>query len=283
MWSALKGPSKRLRALQQLQAAQLRAYIFNAIDGDMIQTQSDLSDIGARVMPGYVGSCMHHMPLTTGEAGCFLSHWGIYEKMARENIPCALIFEDDFDIVDEPKSDFKANLGARLREAATVEGGWDMLYIGHSPHEEDVLNPTPKLSEPGHAVWTVGYVLRRSGALKLLAAEGLRNIAGLDEYLTVFRGTPVKSEWCHGRRDEWFEHMPGANELEFRGLACHPPLVMPFYGFTCFSDTCMMRKQTRYLRDLPTGNAPCVLEDPMIEAMWRREPPPKPPTSKDEA
>merc|ERR1712146_231873 len=96
--SLARRPSKRLRALQELKAAGLRAYILDAVDGDAVETQADVSCCGARVMPGYIGNSIHRLPLTTGEFGCFLSHWGIYEKIARENIPCALILEDDFDI-----------------------------------------------------------------------------------------------------------------------------------------------------------------------------------------
>merc|ERR1712107_147786 len=121
--SLARRPSKTLRAMRELAAAKLRAYIVDAVDGDAIQSQADITKCGARVMPGFRGL----IPFTTGEVGCFLSHWGIWEKMARENIPCALILEDDFVVVDEPKSDFKANLRARLKEASMISGGWDLL------------------------------------------------------------------------------------------------------------------------------------------------------------
>merc|ERR1711924_360315 len=171
------------------------------------------------------GNQNYKLPLTTGEFGCFLSHWGLYEKMARENIPCALILEDDFDIC-EPKAEFKARLSSHLRQASKVEGGWDVLYLGQSPQEDVFAFPAPNLVDPGYSVWTVGYVIRRSGALKMIAAEGKQNLAPLDAYISLLRGRPViKPCWCNDRADEWCKNIPGAIEGELHSLACQPPLV----------------------------------------------------------
>jgi len=197
--------------------------------------------------------------------------------MARENIPCALILEDDFHIIGDRRK-FRENLGARLLEASRAGSGWDLLYIGHAPHEEHIAHPSPSLADPGYSLWTVGYVLKRIGALKLLAAEGIKNMAPLDEYLSVIRSRPLcDPPWCHDRAREWVCHIPGGKEGELRGLACHPPLVMPFHEFTYLSDTGRLRGSTRYLRDLPTEGAPCVLEDPSVEEFWKDNPPPSPP------
>jgi len=230
------------------------------------------------------GHSHHKRPFTTGEFGCFLSHWCIYEKMARENISCALILEDDFEIAQNPKSDFKAHVGMRLRQAAKVEGGWDMLYLGCTLKEPNVAIPAPNLVDPGYAVWAVGYVLRRSGALKLLAAEGKFNMAPIDAYLSLLRGRPVfKPYWLHDRAQEYCNFIPGALEGELRGLACKPPLVVPLPSGIVLSDTAKARSKTQYIRDLPEDRAPCVVESRALEDFWKANSPSTPLWAKDSA
>lgn len=52
-------------------------------------------------------------PLSPGEIGCGLSHVAIYEKMVSQNIPVALIFEDDIEL-DEDAPRYIAEAEARM-------------------------------------------------------------------------------------------------------------------------------------------------------------------------
>lgn len=42
----------------------------------------------------------NHRDLTKGSIGCYLSHLKVYNRMLEENIPYAIIFEDDCNIID---------------------------------------------------------------------------------------------------------------------------------------------------------------------------------------
>ncbi len=64
--------------------------------------------------------------LTNGEIGCSLSHRIIYEKIVREHIPHALIFEDDAVL----PYDFKSVVD---KEVSVNEGSWDMLLFEYLP------------------------------------------------------------------------------------------------------------------------------------------------------
>lgn len=103
-----------------------------------MQAQFDRFGVNAEFVPGWYGdhpdviaACddelakkEHGKVLTIGEKGCAYSHRSIYEKMEHENIPCALIFEDDavipdgfFDIVE--------------RELARTPRNWEWLSFDY--------------------------------------------------------------------------------------------------------------------------------------------------------
>merc|ERR1712176_530452 len=58
--SLARRPSKRMHVLQELRKARLRAYIMDAVDGDAVESQADVTRCGCRVMPGYVGHTHHN-------------------------------------------------------------------------------------------------------------------------------------------------------------------------------------------------------------------------------
>jgi glycosyl transferase family 25 len=60
--------------------------------------------------------------LNNGEKGCFLSHLFIYKKIINENIPYAIIFEDD--------AIFCENFKIKLTHILNEISNFDILYIG---------------------------------------------------------------------------------------------------------------------------------------------------------
>lgn len=130
--SLARRPEKLQRALQQLQSHGLTATIVTAVDGDAVIYQEDLDALNVKILEGYVGHVNHNMPFTTGEVGCFLSHYSIWLHMIERGIPSALILEDDFDL----QEGFTETLGRALAEAKDED--WNLLYIGRSPMENDV-------------------------------------------------------------------------------------------------------------------------------------------------
>lgn len=233
-------PEKLRRVLQQLSDHNLSATIVTAMDGDAIMYQDDLRALDVRVLAGYRGYSNHNMPFTTGEVGCFLSHYTIWHYMVERGIPSALILEDDFDLQDG----FRENLGTCLREARGHN--WNLLYLGRSPMENDVENVSEQLVVPGYTLWTVGYVLRLDAARLLLESNAHQHMVPLDDFFSVSMGCGTDGQF-NERATEWLETIP----VIFRALGTNPPLVMPYVGSLFLSDTAMLRPGTRFVEDLP--------------------------------
>ena len=66
----------------------------------------------------------HSLRESNAEVGCFLSHYAVWHRMVEQNIPAALILEDDFDL----QANFKHRLGEYLSEAEGLD--WNLMYLG---------------------------------------------------------------------------------------------------------------------------------------------------------
>mmetsp|Transcript_24545 Transcript_24545/g.39396 ORF Transcript_24545/g.39396 Transcript_24545/m.39396 type:complete len:380 (-) Transcript_24545:256-1395(-) len=249
-------PSKRDHAIRQILECGLAAgesYIVNAVDGDGIVTQKSLHDKDAGVFPGYVGHNMHPIGLTTGEAGCFMSHYSIWLYMHEHNIPYAVILEDDFEIVNPPA--FKQAVREVVDEACN-SGTWDLLYLSRYPVSFDIQRLSKSLCIPGFSYWTVAYILTLNGARKLLNADGLKNMIGLDDWFSVLDRENVDDACVKPFTERYRSFFPHV----LRRLAVVPPLIMPMKGAFFSSDTAKLRKDTRFIADLPIGGSPCLQE-----------------------
>lgn len=67
--------------------------------------------------------CQFHWEESWTEVGCFLSHYAVWHRMVEQNIPAALILEDDFDF----QANFKARLGEYLSEAQGLD--WNLMPL----------------------------------------------------------------------------------------------------------------------------------------------------------
>ncbi|CAE8636759.1 unnamed protein product [Polarella glacialis] len=234
-------PEKLKRVLEHLQEKQLSAHVVTAVDGDAIKYQSDLEELGVRILPGYEsGYSNHNMPFTTGEVGCFLSHYTIWHYMVEQGISSALILEDDFEL----QEDFQQRLGDYLSEAQGLD--WNLMYVGRSPMENDVSRISEHVVEPGYTLWTVGYILRLEGAVALLDSAAEQHMVPLDDFFSVSMGRGKDGSY-NERAEEWSHTLPPI----LRGLGTNPPLVMPYVGSMFLSDTAMLREGTRYVSSLP--------------------------------
>lgn len=256
----MRRPTKLRRVLSQLHNFGISAKIVDAIDGDAFTSQEEVRNLGAQTLPGYVGHKNTLPYLTTGQLGCFMSHYTIWDYMVEKNIQSALILEDDFDL----QEDFVRRLGEML-EAARGED-WNLMYVGRSPTEGDIRQVAPNLTQPGYTLWTVGYIFRLDAAKALVEQQVQRRLAPLDHYFSVAMSQGLDGHWNENAL-AWSRHIPQV----LKGLAITPPLVMPYAGSMFLSDTAMFRKGTKFLDDLPeTGESDVPLPGGgAFEARWR--------------
>jgi collagen beta-1,O-galactosyltransferase len=235
-------PTKLRHALEQLHAAGVSATIVDGVDGDAFVCQKDMETLGVSTLPNYVGHANTLPFLTSGQLGCFMSHFAIWQHMVDNNIPSAVILEDDFDL----QEDFSARLGQYLEEAHDHGEDWNLMYLGRSPTEGDWRVVSEHIVEPGYTLWTVGYILKLEVAKVFVESHVERQLAPLDHYFSVCMGKGLDLHW-NEEAQEWAKYIPQV----MRGLAVTPPLVMPWAGSMFLSDTAMMRKGTKYMKDLP--------------------------------
>lgn len=118
--------------------------------------------------------------LTAGEIGCAVSHRWAYRQVLQDGLNFALILEDDAIVTGDIKKLFNY--------LEKVELGWDVIFLGYSklaPSDAFRFYKMEPIGEPVFfyldyklgRVWrnwtcgTVGYLISRSGALKLSQAS----------------------------------------------------------------------------------------------------------------
>lgn len=251
-------PAKLKHVMSQLHQAGLNAFVVDAIDGDAFTSQEEIDELGASTLPNYCGHKNTLPHLTTGQLGCFMSHFTIWHYMVENNIPAALILEDDFDL----QENFKERLGACLEEARGLD--WNLMYLGRSPTEGDIRRVTEHLAQPGYTLWTVGYIFKLDAAKALVEAHVQKRLAPLDHYFSVAMGQGFRGHW-NENAVEWSKYIPQV----LRGLAITPPLVMPYVGSMFLSDTAMLRNGTKFVTDLPVREGDPWTAGRKNEEEWR--------------
>jgi len=115
----------------------------------------------------YADSKILDRALTAGELGCYCSHREIWFKMVKENVPYALIVEDDTILKDNFHNNFKAVL-------KNLSAEWDLTYL-FAIHSEDktfynIYNNSylKKIDSNGYFNATTGYLISLKAAQKLL-------------------------------------------------------------------------------------------------------------------
>ncbi len=114
-------------------------------------------------------------PLTSGEVGCFLSHYHVWRECIRIDAPI-LVLEDDGIVGD----DFSYDEIRRI-----LNDGYNFLYLGWKEMDEDQEKPivNEKYVVPIYPYWTLAYVVTPEAAKILCNKEIEQNIIPVDEYL----------------------------------------------------------------------------------------------------
>lgn len=200
---------------------------FHAVDAKKMN-ESYLDELGVKMLDGYVDP-FRDRPLTYGEIGCFLSHYFIWKDIVDKKYNEVVVFEDDVRF----EANFLEGLNKVKDDIETNDLDWDLIYIGRkklkSKDEEVLVEGTNNIVWAGYSYWTVGYLLSRSGAEKLLAGNPLEKMVPVDEYIPImFDKHPMEKYW---------EQFP---ERNLKGYSAEPLLIYPthYTGQTnYYSDT----------------------------------------------
>jgi glycosyl transferase family 25 len=229
----LKSDTQRLDFMsKQLKALGLDFTVVEALDGDRL-SESDwklYSKDRARKFSG--------RELVRGEVGCALSHARMWARIVREDIPEALIFEDDVYI----GAAFPALLARRNR----LPPDWELINFSTNAAQEpfgdflfDIYRASRHKDLPDLAS---AYLLNRRGAQKLLdhaypighTADGLTwrtDITGVVSYgihpRVVVLADLGSSIWSRGEIQR-----PGFFARKAAELVLIAKLVLRFFGVT---------------------------------------------------
>ena len=216
-----------------------------------------LRRVAANVLDGELGFARNNPykpngSMTPGEVGAALSHLLAWQDMWSQRPPvrAALVVEDDFAIsaaavraglaasglAVPPRAAmpsarlFAAFVGESVRQlsAPPTASRWDLLYMSWQPINGAPSPPPPpglSTSGPmdlsnGPAMWWMrAYVLRRSGARKLVAARRayLGNLIAVDDWLACSQwgaaaAVPQTTAWLDCAR-EWAERVAGEQRI----------------------------------------------------------------------
>ena len=168
-----RSPDRRRFIADRLGRLGLEHEFFPAADGATL-TEADLVNYDRKARLKAFGC-----DLLPNELGCYLSHYRIYQKIVAENIPRALILEDDVEIADD--------LPAILEALAEAPVDWELIrFSGLRARKgrkiEDILEGYRVVRLLDVASGAQAYLLNRQGAEKL-AAYGKNIIRQVDVML----------------------------------------------------------------------------------------------------
>ncbi|CAG0914322.1 unnamed protein product [Notodromas monacha] len=136
-------------------------------------------------------------PITFGEVGCFLSHYEIWSDVVLKKYQMVAVFEDDIHF----ELSFMTKLQYALWEAKHLNLEWDLMYLGRKilRTNETWVPGSKTFVYPEYTYWTLSYLLTLEGAKKLLAADPLKNLLPVDEFLPII---------CSSSSSELFQRQP---------------------------------------------------------------------------
>lgn len=153
--SLKKDNDKRAVLLSQCKALNFNVQLFDAIDGTVLDQAFMKQNVDNYPECG----------LTPGVIGCALSHQAIYKKMIAENLPIALILEDD------------ARISLRtlevLKKLNAADNNNNRVYLltppeYYCPEKRFLLSANIEFYRVSAACSTAGYVLTLEAAKKLI-------------------------------------------------------------------------------------------------------------------
>jgi GR25 family glycosyltransferase involved in LPS biosynthesis len=106
--------------------------------------------------------------LGRGQVGCFFSHRFIWQYVADNNIPYALVMEDDAKWADRYQ-DARRLVTRKLAYLNQYQPNWDILLLARSPNKrENQYKVTAGIRKTGPFFGLFAYIVSSRGALKLM-------------------------------------------------------------------------------------------------------------------
>lgn len=144
---------------------------FDAVDGSKL-TYQQLKKLGYDTDSNWIDP-IHSTHLTSGEVGCFLSHYNLWKKCIELNVPLCIL-EDDAVVPD--------NLYDDLDELLET---YNFIYLGWKEMEKSLPTFDSRFVIPVYPYWALAYVITPEAAKILVNSEIEQNIIPVDEYLPL--------------------------------------------------------------------------------------------------
>jgi glycosyl transferase family 25 len=159
-----RAPARRAAMERQLNALGMAFERIDAVDGKA------LSPAERAVYSDPQGHLdQYHTPLSPGEIGCYASHLKIWQRMVAQQVPVALVLEDDITLAPELPQVVEQAL-------ALPPAAWDMIKLKgrakEKPHHSWPLAQGAKLIRYQRVPSGTGaYLITLGGATKLAQAR----------------------------------------------------------------------------------------------------------------
>ncbi|XP_057289831.1 procollagen galactosyltransferase 1-A-like [Hydractinia symbiolongicarpus] len=208
-------PDRYERMKLSLKELGLKWKYFEAVDGKNF-TQEKVDELGVVPMVDFEDPYLKR-PLTFGEIGCFMSHYYIWKEIIDRNLEFVLVLEDDVRF----ETNFRHKMDEVVRQSKDLlkDLSWDVMYFGRkhmSRDPEHYVTGSDKIVWAKYSYWTLGYVIRLSGAKKLINGNPLPKMVPVDEYIPImFDEHP----------DTWLKERFSPRDLI--GLSAEPLLIYP--------------------------------------------------------
>ncbi|MWN90077.1 hypothetical protein GQ597_05075 [Gilliamella sp. Pra-s65] len=127
--------------------------IYNAVDGNALSEE-------------FIQNAVYDYPnnfLTKGEIGCALSHINVYKKIIQNNLPYALVLEDDA-VLDEKLPDFLNSFKNKNDKKGIFLLTADFHYLVNKKFNLDSFD----IFEVTRAIRATGYIITNEAAKKLI-------------------------------------------------------------------------------------------------------------------
>lgn len=151
------------RSLALLKPYALPLHRIDAVDGRTLSEQELHQHYDANA-----NQSAYHKPLNPGEIGCYLSHRKAWQYIIDQQLPWALVLEDDFDVCGD--------LGLIPQWVSSMPQDWDYIKLAESPlrrrgiYQQSIAHASYLIYDKIPAR-TCAQLVSLKGAGKLLAAS----------------------------------------------------------------------------------------------------------------